>query len=83
MEKEDTRIGKKRDKLYVKMTTPFSKTLRFIEAKLYQVSGIKKKQLKFSFTLFEVMWTAPYYMNFMNMGRFSSLSEQTHFGYSL
>jgi len=61
----------------VKTTTPFSKAIRFIDAKLQQVDGIRKPQLKFLSTLFKVMWTVPYRMNFMNMGRFSSLSEQT------
>lgn len=56
---------------------PFSKALSFIEAKLQQVNGIKKPQLKFLSTLFEVMWTVPHRINFLNMGRFSSLSEQT------
>ena len=61
----------------MKTTTPFSKALSFIEAKLQQVNGIKKPQLKFLSTLFEVMWTVPHRINFLNMGRFSSLSEQT------
>lgn len=61
----------------MKTTTPFSKALRFIDAKLQQVDGIRKPQLNFLSTLFKVMWTVPYRMNFMNMGRFSSLSEQT------
>ena len=56
---------------------PFSKALSFIEAKLQQVDGIRKPQLKFLSTLFEVMWTVPHRINFLNMGRFSSLSEQT------
>jgi hypothetical protein len=61
----------------VKTTNPFSKALSFIEVKLQQVNGIKKPQLNFLSTLFEVMWTVPHRINFMNMGRFSSLSEQT------
>lgn len=58
-------------------TNPFSKALSFIEAKLQQVAGIRKPQQKFLSTLFEVMWTVPGRMNFLNMGRFSKLSEQT------
>jgi hypothetical protein len=61
----------------VKTTNPFSKALSFIEAKLQQVDGIGKPQRKFLSTLFEVMWTLPHRVNFLNMGRFSSLSEQT------
>lgn len=61
----------------MKTTNPFSKALSFIEVKLQQVNGIKKPQLNFLSTLFEVMWTVPHRINFMNMGRFSSLSEQT------
>lgn len=61
----------------MKTTNPFSKALSFIEAKLQQVDGMKKPQLKFLSTLFEVMWTVPHRINFLNMGRFSSLSEQT------
>jgi hypothetical protein len=61
----------------VKTTNPFSKALSFIEAKLQQVDNIRKPQLKFLSTLFEVMWTVPHRINFLNMGRFSSLSEQT------
>ena len=61
----------------MKTTNPFSKALSFIEVKLQQVNGIKKPQLKFLSTLFEVMWTVPHRTNFLNMGRFSSLSEQT------
>jgi hypothetical protein len=61
----------------VKIENPFSKALSFIEAKLQQVDGIRKPQLKFLSTLFEVMWTVPHRINFLNMGRFSPLSEQT------
>jgi Transposase DDE domain len=61
----------------VKIANPFSKALSFIEAKLQQVDGIRKPQLKFLSTLFEVMWTVPHRINFLTMGRFSSLSEQT------
>jgi hypothetical protein len=61
----------------VKIANPFSKALSFIEVKLQQVNGIRKPQLKFLSTLFEVMWTVPHRINFMNMGRFSSISEQT------
>ena len=61
----------------MKTTNPFSKALSFIEVKLQQVNGIKKPQLKFLSTLFEVMWTVPHRIHFLNMGRFSSLSEQT------
>ncbi len=61
----------------MKTTNPFSKALSFIEAKLQQVDGIGKPQRKFLSTLFEVMWTLPHRVNFLNMGRFSSLSEQT------
>ncbi len=56
---------------------PFSKAQNFIEAKLQQVDSIRKPQRSFLSTLFEVMWTVPYRINFLNMGRFSSLSEQT------
>ena len=61
----------------MKKTNPFSKALGFIEAKLHQVAGIRKPQHKFLSTLFEVMWTVPHRINFLNMGRFSSLSEQS------
>lgn len=61
----------------MKIANPFSKAQSFIEVKLQQVNGIKKPQLKFLSTLFEVMWTVPHRINFMNMGRFSSMSEQT------
>jgi Transposase DDE domain len=61
----------------VKTTTPFSKALSFIEAKLRQVNGIKKPRCRFLSTLFEAMWTVPGRINFLNLGRFSSLSEQT------
>ena len=61
----------------MKIENPFSKALSFIEAKLQQVDGIRKPQLKFLSTLFEVMWTVPHRINFLNMGRFSPLSEQT------
>lgn len=61
----------------MKIANPFSKAQSFIEAKLQQVGGIRKPQLKFLSTLFEVMWTVPHRINFLNMGRFSSLSEQT------
>ncbi|KAF0210289.1 MAG: hypothetical protein FD178_3674 [Ignavibacteria bacterium] len=61
----------------MKTTNPFSRALSFIEVKLQQVNGIREPQLKFLSTLFEVMWTVPHRINFMNMGRFSSLSEQT------
>ncbi len=61
----------------MKIANPFSKALGFIGAKLQQVSGIKKPQERFLSTLFEVMWTVPGRINFLNMGRFSSLSEQT------
>ena len=44
---------------------------------MQQVAGIRKPQQKFLSTLFEVMWTVPGRMNFLNMGRFSKLSEQT------
>ncbi|MFR1445785.1 hypothetical protein ACLUYJ_19705, partial [Acinetobacter baumannii] len=61
----------------MKTTTPFSKALSFIEAKLRQVNGIKKPRCRFLSTLFEAMWTVPGRINFLNLGRFSSLSEQT------
>ncbi|HEY3389172.1 MAG TPA: transposase [Prolixibacteraceae bacterium] len=61
----------------MKTTNPFSKALSFIEAKLQQVDGIGKPQLKFLSTLFAVMWTVPHRINFLNMGRYSSLGEQT------
>lgn len=61
----------------MKTTNPFSKALSFIKAKLQKVDGIRKPQFKFLSTLFEVMWTVPHRVNFLNMGRFSSLSEQT------
>jgi len=61
----------------VSKQNPFSKALSFIEAKLQQVDGIRKPQFKFLSTLFEVMWTIPHRVNFLNMGRFSSMSEQT------
>ncbi len=61
----------------MKTRNPFSKALSFIEVKLRQVNGIKKPQLKFLSTLFEVMWAVPGRINFLNLGRFSSMSEQT------